>query len=266
MLLKIKHVSQYAYSEPVSYALQHVRLRPKTRPNQVVLDWTVAFDHAREELTFEDPFHNTTTLVRAEPDTASITIECEGIVDTQSAAGIVGEHQGLMPLWLYQRQTSLTEPGPKLRAVARTVRTSSDQIDQLHGLSALIRDEMPYRVGVTDATTPAEQALSLKYGVCQDHAHVFISAARTLGFPARYVSGYLMMNDRIDQDATHAWAEVFVSDLGWVGFDVSNGICPDERYVAVATALDYDGAAPISGLVFGASAESLAVSVEVQQQ
>jgi transglutaminase-like putative cysteine protease len=75
-----------------------------------------------------------------------------------------------------------------------------------------------------------------------------------------------MMNDRIDQDATHAWAEIFVSNLGWVGFDVSNGICPDERYVAVATALDYDGAAPISGLVFGASAESLAVSVEVQQQ
>ena len=55
MLLKIKHVSQYAYSEPVSYALQHVRLRPKTRPNQVVLDWTVAFDHAREGLTVEDP-------------------------------------------------------------------------------------------------------------------------------------------------------------------------------------------------------------------
>ena len=107
--------------------------------------------------------------------------------------------------------------------------------------------------------------LALGAGVCQDHAHVFISAARLLGHPARYVSGYLMMDDRTHQEATHAWAEVLIEDLGWVGFDVSNGISPDERYVRIATGLDYREAAPISGIRFGTGEERLHVSIQVQQ-
>jgi transglutaminase-like putative cysteine protease len=102
--------------------------------------------------------------------------------------------------------------------------------------------------------------------VCQDHAHVFIGAARSVGVPARYVSGYLMMNDRIDQEATHAWAEAHVDGLGWVGFDVSNWISPDPRYVRVATGRDYRDAAPITGVVFGTSTEDLHVDVAVEQQ
>ena len=93
-----------------------------------------------------------------------------------------------------------------------------------------------------------------------------VSAARSMGYPARYVSGYLMMNDRVMQDASHAWAEAHIQGLGWVGFDVSNGISPDSRYVRVATALDYRGAAPISGMRFGQGTESMDVSLQVQQQ
>jgi len=87
-----------------------------------------------------------------------------------------------------------------------------------------------------------------------------------LGYPARYAGGYLMMNDRIQQDAGHAWAEVHVENIGWVGFDISNAISPDSRYVRVATGLDYREAAPVSGMRFGASSESLDVSIQVQQQ
>ena len=102
--------------------------------------------------------------------------------------------------------------------------------------------------------------------MCQDHAHVFIAAARLMGYPARYVSGYLMMNDRVHQDASHAWAEAYVDMLGWVGFDVSNGISPDPRYVRVATGRDYREAAPISGLRFGAGGEAMSIDIQVQQQ
>ncbi|MEM7291095.1 MAG: transglutaminase family protein, partial [Pseudomonadota bacterium] len=98
-----------------------------------------------------------------------------------------------------------------------------------------------------------------------DHAHIFLGAARMLGFPARYVSGYLMLNDRVDQDASHAWTEVHVDGLGWVGFDISNRISPDERYIPVATGLDYLETAPISGMRFGASSESMVVNLQVQQ-
>jgi len=102
--------------------------------------------------------------------------------------------------------------------------------------------------------------------VCQDHAHIFIGAARAAGIPARYISGYLMMDDRIDQEATHAWAEAHVEGLGWVGFDVSNGICPDPRYVRVATGSDYRDAAPITGISIGATAEVLTVGVAVESR
>ena len=115
--------------------------------------------------------------------------------------------------------------------------------------------------------TTAEEALTLgDGGVCQDHANIFISAARLSGLPARYVSGYLMMNDRVDQDATHAWAEACMSnDLGWVGFDVSNGVSPDERYVRIAVGRDARDAAPIDGLRMGSADEKLIVSLQVQQ-
>ena len=87
-----------------------------------------------------------------------------------------------------------------------------------------------------------------------------------MGIPARYVSGYLMMNDRIEQDAGHAWAEAHVDGLGWVGFDISNAISPDPRYVRVATGRDYAEAAPITGLSFGGGKTELTVALAVEQR
>ena len=140
-----------------------------------------------------------------------------------------------------------------------------DDPSRLHALSALILNSVTYSTGTTDFATTAEQAIEAGQGVCQDHAHILIAAARLMGYPARYVSGYLMMDDRVDQDAGHAWAEVHVDGLGWVGFDVSNGVSPDPRYVRVATGLDYGEAAPISGIVYGGRNESMVVQLQVQQ-
>jgi len=91
-----------------------------------------------------------------------------------------------------------------------------------------------------------------------------LASARLLGVPARYVSGYLLMDDRTQQTASHAWAEAHVAGLGWVGFDVANKICPDSRYVRVATGLDYVDAAPISGLRLGEADETMTVSLSVE--
>lgn len=113
--------------------------------------------------------------------------------------------------------------------------------------------------------TPAEDAMQGSHGVCQDHAQIFVSAARLSGLPARYVSGYLMMDDQVDQDATHAWAEVCLPAIGWVGFDVSNGVSPDERYIRIAVGCDARDAAPIKGLRMGLADETLMVSLQVQQ-
>jgi len=139
-------------------------------------------------------------------------------------------------------------------------------VETLHNLSNVIREEVPYQVGVTGVDTTAEQAFAGRAGVCQDHAHIFIAAARALDVPARYVSGYLMMTDRIEQEATHAWVEAWVQNLGWVGFDVSNGISPDPKYVRVATGRDYRDAAPVTGISYGAAEQELRVDLAIEQQ
>ena len=91
------------------------------------------------------------------------------------------------------------------------------------------------------------------------------SSMRLLGFSARYVSGYLLMQDKV-QDASHAWAEVHVDSLGWVGFDISNGISPDDRYVKLATGFDYADVIPLSGVRFGSGEEQIATRIMISQQ
>ena len=112
----------------------------------------------------------------------------------------------------------------------------------------------------------ASEAFALKRGVCRDLCHIFIAAAHHLEIPARYVAGYLQMADgRIDQEAGHAWAEAFIPDIGWVGFDPANGVCPTEDYVRVAVGLDSLGAAPVRGVRFGLGNENLEVAIKVGQ-
>src|SRR5262249_41703089 len=105
-----------------------------------------------------------------------------------------------------------------------------------------------------------------KAGVCQDYAHVFLAAARHIGIPARYVSGYFLRADgENQQEAGHAWAEAYLPDLGWVAFDPANGISTTDAHVRVAIGLDYLGAAPVRGVRFGGAGESLAVNVHIDQ-
>ncbi|MFN2101246.1 transglutaminase domain-containing protein [Altererythrobacter sp. MF3-039] len=267
MRLSIRHTTRYSYSQPVVHALQRLRLTPKHTQGQEILEWNMEYQNATAELEYDDHHFNTVTLLSLEPDTTEVVVTCSGVVDTEDNAGVIGQHSGHMPLWSFLSQTPLTKPGPTIRAMVKEVeQETQDKLEQLHAMSSAVLGKVDYRIGTTNVTTTAEQAAEAASGVCQDHAHIFIGGARLLNIPARYVSGYLMMNDRIDQEATHAWAEAFIEGLGWVGFDISNGISPDARYVRVATGCDYRDAAPITGISFGASAEVLQVNVAVEQQ
>ncbi len=265
MRLSISHTTRYAFSEPVVHALQRVRLTPKQTQGQTILRWDMELENGRLELEYDDQHFNHVTLVSAEPGAREVVIRCTGEVDTEDQAGIIGRHSGHLPLWSFLAQTRLTRPGPKVRAIVRDC-PAAEPLERLHALSRLIRERVEYRTGHTGVDTSGEEAAVVGHGVCQDHAHIFIGAARAMDVPARYVSGYLMMNDRIEQEATHAWAEAHVMGLGWVGFDVSNGISPDPRYVRVATGRDYRDAAPITGIRFGPMREDLHVSIAVEQQ
>lgn len=264
MLLKISHHTKYSYGSLVHYALQRLRLFPKTGRTQTVRSWRVHIEGANEEVTFNDEFGNETHLVSATGAAHGTTIVASGEVETKNTAGISGPHAGFAPLWLFEPPTALTESGPGIAKLAGSLTRGAD-LDRLHALMNAIRDRVTYIVGATGPETTAEQALAQGSGVCQDHAHVFVAAARKMGFPARYVSGYLMMDDRIEQVASHAWGEAHVDRLGWVAFDASNGISPDERYVRIAVGRDYRDAMPVSGIRLGVADERLDVRITVEQ-
>ena len=267
MRLAIRHTTHYRFTDPVAHGLQRLRLTPKTTQGQSIVEWSMRFEGAKLELEYDDQNFNRTSLVSVLPGAQEVVVHCEGLVDTTDNAGIMGWHAGHLPLWSFLSQTERTRPGPKLRALVAAVRRGDgDALGMLHALSDTIRATVRYETGATNVHTTAEESIAEGLGVCQDHAHIFIGAARALEIPARYVSGYLMMNDRVDQEATHAWAEAHVEGLGWVGFDISNGISPDTRYVRLATGRDYSEAAPVTGISFGAAEEDLHVALAVEQQ
>ena len=264
--LLISHETHYRFDRPVTYALQRLKLRPKDNAGQTVVDWDIDIDGGKIQSACEDSHLNHVALVSVDSGRTEVTIKCSGTVETTNSDGIIGKHRGHIPLWCFLKPTKLTSAG---KAVARMLGSfkidPANELGGLHALSDIIRESLPYEDGHTNANSSAEQALGIGKGVCQDHAHIFLAAARSLGIPARYVSGYLLMEGVTEQSASHAWAEAHIEPLGWVGFDISNGYSPDQRYVRVATGFDYSDAAPITGLSFGAHDESMVVSLRVEQ-
>lgn len=264
MRLKITHRTEYQYDAPVPYALQRIRLVPLTGEGQAVLSWSLEIDGAREELRFVDHFGNDTRLLSVVGGPHTIAVEASGEVEITDRAGVCGPHRGFAPLWLFQPETPLTKAGDGVADIAKAV-PKGDELERLHTLMAVIGERVKYESGTSTTITTAEDAIAKGAGVCQDHAHIFLAAARRLGFPARYVSGYLRVDKATDQTATHAWAEAHVSQLGWVGFDVANDMSPDDRYVKIATGRDYRDAMPVSGIRLGQGEERLEVTITVEQ-
>ncbi|MCV2870202.1 transglutaminase family protein [Defluviimonas sp. WL0002] len=265
MRLKVSHATRYRFDHPVSYGLQQLRKTPRASDAQTVLAWTTSVTGGKKELSFDDHHGNRVELISFERDVSEVVVASEGEVELRDTNGVVGRHAGPAPLWLYARATRRTQAGAGVKALVQAVE-GDGALARMHHLMGTVLDAVRYEVGASDPGWGAEAALGAGRGVCQDHAHVFIACAREMGVPARYVSGYLMLDGRIQQEAMHAWAEAHVEGLGWVGFDVANGICPDDRYVRVATGLDYADAAPVIGTRIGGQGEALDIQIQVSQQ
>jgi transglutaminase-like putative cysteine protease len=135
----------------------------------------------------------------------------------------------------------------------------------LHGLLDRLHAEWTHEPVPKDAAADAANAFERKSGTAADLAHVFIGAAHSLGIPARFVAGYFHQADTGEKLSGHAWAEAYVEDLGWLGFDPANGFCPMDAHVRVAVGLDALGAAPVRGTRYGVGAESLEIAIKVDQ-
>lgn len=260
MLISIRHTTRYTYAEPVSYTVQSFRLRPPVFKGQRVIEWSVKTSANCASVQFLDGFGNQVELIASNAPHKELIFEAGGLVETEDQNGVIRGLPGGIPPRVYLKETPQCAPNDAIRAIAREAE-QADKLASMHELSRLVRERVEYKTGMTDVHTCAADALAEGHGVCQDHAHVFISAARSIGVPARYVTGYLAADGADPAEAHHAWAEAWVDSLGWIGFDVANSICPTESYVRLSTGLDASTAAPITGSRRGGGAESLSVSV-----
>ena len=266
MRLSVRHRTTYKYTSRARYLAQVLRMTPLDGPGQKVLRWSVEADRGRRLPHYTDGYGNHTHLHTLHEWHDELSIAVKGVVETWDTSGVQGMLAEPLPPAFFARSTPLTAPDELVARLAEKAASEPDALAQLHRLMLCVHQDVAYVIGVTSTETTASEALLGGAGVCQDHAHVFIAAARWLGIPARYVSGYLHTGgDAGDALASHAWAEAFVPDLGWVGFDPANGIAPTERYIRTGVGLDYGDAAPVRGVRRGAPGHSLHVHVHVER-
>jgi transglutaminase-like putative cysteine protease len=268
MRIRISHATSYAYDAPPTGVTQLLRLTPRDHDGQHVVSWRIDLSEDCLLHQHEDAFGNITHSFTAEGPFNKLTVEVAGEVDTQDTDGLVSDAVERFPPQLYLRETSLTQTDAAIIDFAQATRaaTNGDTLILLHALLTALNREIAFDTDPTHAATTAAEAFSLRRGVCQDITHIFVAAARALGVPARYVGGHFHRADGvITQDAGHAWAEAYVENLGWIGFDPTNGICITDAHVRVAVGLDYLGAAPVRGTRFGGAGETLTVAVRVDQ-
>ena len=236
MRLQIRHDTTYEFHPPMRGVVQSLRLWPSRCEGQVIIDWTVTVDGATRGAAFRDGAGDKIETAVVLGPVESVVVSVAGTVETTDLAGVLRGHREKIKPAAYLRHTGYTKPDSAFRDLARSA--------------------------VDGVTGDLDRARAEGHGVCQDHADALSAAAFSLDIPARYVTGYLHAEGGI-AEASHAWAELHVPDLGWVGFDPSNGMCPNEHYVRLGSGFDALDAAPIRGVAQGMGTEALKVDVNV---
>jgi transglutaminase-like putative cysteine protease len=282
MRICVAHETLYRYDTPSTGVIRTLRLTPRTHAGQYVVDWRIDVSADCRLEPQEDAFGNIIHAFSASGPISELRLLVEGEVETQDTAGVVRGAVERFPPSLFLRETALTHADEAILAYAAQFPRPSpaETLATLHDLLARVHEDIAFDPEPTSAGTTAAEAFGGKRGICQDLTHIFIAVARARGVPARYVGGYFRSDDGISAkdggagrdvthdaagDAGHGWAEAYVPDLGWVGFDPANGFCVTDQHIRVAIGLDYLGAAPVRGAHYGGGREALAVNLQVTQ-
>ena len=287
MKLRVLHRTTYRYGEPVTTSHHETRLSPRDRENQRVLNHELEvvpqpeayrrrFDYfGNRALSFSlsEPHRGLQVTARS---LVELTPTTPPPLDVPPSWEQVrrhlreDRHRDALDAVAMTFDSPHVPPSDALRAYAEPSFPSGRPLFQaVRELVSRIHADFRYDGDATQINTPVEHVLRERRGVCQDFAHVAIGCLRSLGLPARYVSGYLLTHPpsgrpkRIGADASHAWFATFAPGQGWVDFDPTNDLIPEDEHVTVAFGRDYDDVTPIRGVILGGGTHELTVAVDV---
>ncbi len=271
MLLRITHKTEFEYSNPVSDTVFEVRKAPSSNEDQTVLSFELKVTPSAPVVSYRDGFGNRVDVFNVTAPYQKLRLDTVSLVSThrrqadERLRGASWESQvadGVEALE-YLSGSSLVDNSPELeQVVAGLPPREGALVDYLPRLLRVLRECLAYEKKVTSERTKLSEALGLRRGVCQDFAHLCIGACRTLGMPARYVSGYVNQPGEI---ATHAWCQVWCGPgTGWVDVDPTTGQFAGDEHVVVAIGRDYADVPPNRGVWKGLAAEKMDVTVLVE--
>ncbi len=250
MKIKIKHSTTYKYSSTVPRLIQCLKLYPSICDNQEILDWETSTSNGKIIESHFDGLGHRVQNIFIKNFSGQLKITSQGILKTKDLSGIVkGLKEKVHPL-CFLRETDLTKPCKNIEKISSEAKKNNNKnyIEFVHKLNLIVSNSIKYVSGSTTTSTCSKDALKQKKGVCQDFAHILISAARFNQFPARYVNGFLLEETTSGENTSHAWAEIFIKDLGWVAFDPSHKKCIDDKYIRISTGFDFEDASMIKGV------------------
>ena len=287
MLYSVRHETRFLYQAPVSISHQLLKLRPRRCSRQNVHKPEVQITPAPSvDREWEDYFGNTVEFATVQQPHKELVITSTARVEVMPGMNIMMDFS---PAWEIVAQ-SMQNPTqaealiasqfcyespyvglyPEIREYAlRSFPPGRPLLAAVMDLTSRVYEEFTYRGGVTDVSTPVMEVLQARHGVCQDFAHLQIACLRSLGLPARYVSGYLLTHPpagkekAMGADESHAWLSVWCPELGWVDFDPTNNKIPNLEHVTVAWGRDYGDVSPISGFIFGGGRHEVSVAVDI---
>ncbi|MCE2514789.1 MAG: transglutaminase family protein [Acidobacteria bacterium] len=276
----IEHLSRYRYNRSPKQCVMMVCLKPRDDRGQRVLNFEIETDPAAILTAELDCFGNTRHVFNLNCEHQVLEIGARSTVSPAPfqplprslGAGAWKETQSWknsFALWDFIRPSALTRPSSLLDEFVdrHGIRPGRDPLEGLLRLADTLHNCFRYAPGSTSVMSSIEQILKSGSGVCQDYAHTMIAIARSWSIPARYVSGYLHLagldGEQAPANATHAWVECLLPELGWVGFDPTNRCLADERHVRIAVGRDYRDVSPTRGVLRGGESAGMEVAVKV---
>lgn len=280
MYYAIRHITRYRYNSPIWENLMEARMQPRTEGGQRCFEFKLSVTPRAEIVSYRDYLGNIIHHFDIPGHHAQVTLTAEALVDVQPPPPLPDSLPSAAwaeldrladegEFWDYLRPSRFARPTPSLLELAAELDAArrADPLTVLRQVNQAVYRAFAYAPSSTRVDSPIDEAIAARKGVCQDFTHIMIALVRQLGIPCRYVSGYLFHrredHDRSAEDATHAWLEAFLPEVGWVGLDPTNNLEAAERHIRVAVGRDYADVPPTRGIFKGDAEHTLSVGVRV---